>query len=138
MKKIKSLTAILFVAIFMFSFFSCGENNDPWEDAIYTENTTLGQGKNTFTLEVEVGEHIVTFTVSTSEKMLDKALLELGLIEGYEDTYGLYIERVNGILADYNIDQTYWALYINGSYAITGISSTEVVPGSTYKLSREK
>lgn len=138
MKKIKSLTAILLVALFIFSAVSCGTTADPWDEAIYTEDTTLGEGKTKFTLEVCVGENKVVFSLSTNEQMLDKALLALELIEGKDDKYGLYIERVNGILADYNVDQTYWALYINGDYAMTGISSTEVVNGATYKLSREK
>ncbi len=138
MKKIKSFTTLLLLSLLLFTAVSCGSENDPWDEAIYTENTTLGQGKTNFTLEVCVGENSVTFNLSTEEKMLDKALVKLGLVEGRDDKYGLYMEKVNGILADYSVDSTYWALYINGEYALTGISSTEVKEGVTYKLSREK
>ena len=137
MKKIKSFTLIFLALTLALTLFSCGDSTNPWDEAIYTENTVLGTGATTFNLEVCVGENKVVFTVSTDEKMLDKALLSLDIIEGRDDKYGLYIERVNGILADYSIDQTYWALYINGSYALTGISSTEITNGATYKLSRE-
>ena len=137
MKKIKSFTLIFLALTLALTLFSCGDSTNPWDEAIYTENTVLGTGATTFDLEVCVGENKVVFTVSTDEKMLDKALLSLDIIEGRDDKYGLYIERVNGILADYSIDQTYWALYINGSYALTGISSTEITSGATYKLSRE-
>ena len=136
--KIKSLTLIILSFLLLFAAVSCGSDTDPWDEAIYTENQTMGEGKTKFTLEVCVGENKVVFNLSTDEKMLDKALLELELIEGKDDKYGLYIEKVNGILADYSIDQTYWALYIDGKYALTGISSTEVVNGATYKLCREK
>ena len=136
--KIKSLISFLLLFLIAFSCVSCSDEANPWDDAIYTENTTLGEGKTSFTLEVCVGESKVVFSLSTNETMLDKALLNLGIIEGKDDKYGLYIEKVNGILADYNIDQTYWALYINGEYAMTGISSTEITKGATYKLSREK
>ena len=138
MKKITSLLLVALLSFTLIFIVSCENEADPWDEAIYTENKTLGQGKNTFTVEVAVGEHLVTFTVSTDQEMLDKALSEVGLIEGREDKYGLYIERVNGILADFNTDQTYWALYINGKYALTGISTTPVENGATYKLSREK
>lgn len=138
MKKITSLLLVALLSFTLIFMVSCEDGTDPWDEALYTENQTLGQGKSTFTLEVAVNEHLVTFTVSTNEEMLDKALLEVGLIEGREDKYGLYMERVNGILADFNTDQTYWALYIDGKYALTGISSTPVENGATYKLSREK
>ena len=137
MKKITTLVAILLMAMLILSFTACGDTTDPWDEAIYTENASFGNGKSTISLEVCVGENTVTFSVSTDEKMLDKALLGVGLIEGHEDTYGLYIDKVNGVLADWSIDQTYWALYINGDYAMTGVSQTEVVNGTTYKLSRE-
>jgi len=137
MKSIKLITTTLLLSLILFSVLSCGSEKNPWDDAVYTESTTLGKGKTAFTLEVCVGENSVTLSLSTDEKMLDKALLSLGIIEGKQDKYGLYIERVNGILADYSIDQTYWALYINGEYALTGISSTEVTNGGSYKLSRE-
>ena len=41
---------------------------------------------------------------------------------------------VNGITADWDADQTYWAFYINGEYAMTGIDATEIVDGTTYSL----
>lgn len=138
MKKITALLLALMLSLTLIFVVSCGDGTDPWDEALYTEDQTLGQGKSTFTLEVAANEHLVTFTVSTNEEMLDKALLEVGLVEGRDDKYGLYMERVNGILSDYNVDGTYWALYINGEYALTGISSTPVENGATYKLSREK
>lgn len=138
MKKITAFLLALALSFTLIFVVSCGSETEPWDEAIYTENQTMGEGKTNFALEVCVGENKVTFNLSTNEKMLDKALLELELIEGKDDKYGLYIERVNGILADYSIDQTYWALYVDGEYAMTGISSTEVKPGVTYKLSREK
>jgi hypothetical protein len=40
--------------------------------------------------------------------------------------------------ADYDVDQTYWALYIDGSYAMTGVDTTPIEAGKVYKLSRDK
>ena len=66
------------------------------------------------------------------------ALLELGLIEGEEGAYGLYVKKVNGITADYDTDQTYWAFYINGEMAMTGVDATDVEAGATYSFKVEK
>jgi len=35
-------------------------------------------------------------------------------------------------------DQTYWAFYINGEYASTGVDSTNIEEGSTYTFKVEK
>ena len=109
-----------------------------WTDATYRKNTELGEGEKTFTLEVAAEDKAVTFTVKTNATTVGEALVALGLVEGENAQYGLYIKKVNGILADYNVDSTYWAFYINGSYAMSGVDSTDIVNGATYKLSREK
>ena len=75
-----------------------------------------------------------TFTYRTDEEFLDKALLAEGLMEGHEDQYGLVIDKVDGEAAIWNVDQAYWSLYIGEEYATTGISSTPVYDGTTYKL----
>ncbi len=60
------------------------------------------------------------------------------LIEGEEGEYGLYVKTVNGITADYDEDGTYWAFYINGEYAQTGVDATPVAEGETYSFKVEK
>ena len=67
-----------------------------------------------------------------------EALLAEGLIEGENGAYGLYVKKVNGIVADYDIDKTYWAFYINGEYAMSGVDTTEIVEGATYSFKVEK
>ena len=79
-----------------------------------------------------------SFVISTDKKMVGDALLEEGLIEGEDGAYGLYVKKVNGILADYDVDQTYWAFYINGEYAISGVDTTPVEEGATYAFKVEK
>lgn len=117
----------------LFALASCGEEN-PWESAKYTEDTSLGEGATTFTLIVEVLEHSVTFTVNTNEKTVGDALLKLGVIEGVDSQYGLYVKKVNGVLADYDKNQRYWAFYVNDQYASSGVDLTEITNGETYKL----
>ncbi len=79
-----------------------------------------------------------TFQYRTDEEYLDKALIAAGLIEGYNDQYGFVIEKVDGEAAVWETDSAYWSLYIGEEYATTGISSTPVYDGSTFKLVYEK
>ena len=46
----------------------------------------------------------------------------------------MYIKSVNGVQADYDVDQAYWAVYQDGEYLMTGVDSTEVSDGAHYEL----
>ena len=52
--------------------------------------------------------------------------------------FSLYVKKVNGITADYDVDQTYWAFYINGEYGMTGVDATDIEAGATYTFKVEK
>ena len=53
------------------------------------------------------------------------------------EDYGLYVKEVNGITADYDVDGTYWAFYINDEYASTGVDSTNITEGDNYSFKVE-
>ena len=74
------------------------------------------------------------FTYDTDEEYLGAVLQAKGLIEGEEGPYGLMISTVDGELADWNVDQGYWALYIGEDYATTGIDTTPIEDGAVYSL----
>jgi hypothetical protein len=135
-RTVSTLTSLFLLLALVLSLGACG--GDPWAEAIYTAGTTLGEGGTVFTLEVVCGENKVTFTVNTDEEILGDALLELGLIAGDEGPYGLYVKRVNGILADYDVDGHFWALYVKGKAAMVGVDGTPVEGGAVYRLAREK
>ncbi len=89
---------------------------------------------------IVVDEHgtETSFPITTKKKMVGAALIDRGLIEGEEGAYGLYVKKVNGILAEYETTGTYWAFYVNGEYALYGVDKTEVVDGATYSFKIEK
>lgn len=104
-----------------------------------TDDAATEEGTLSFTLEVVDGDGNTTnFTINTTKATVGEALLDEGLIEGEESEYGLYVKTVNGVTADYDVDQTYWAFYIDGEYASTGVDQTNVVDGSTYSFKVEK
>ena len=104
------------------------------ETKVYTTDTTLGEGARTVLVTVKAGEKSVTFTVKTDCGTLADALLAVGLAEGEQSTYGLYIKKVNGILADYDVNQRYWNLEQNGKALMTGASGVTDLDGAQYEL----
>lgn len=105
-----------------------------WKTATYSENVTLGEGATTIDVEVKAGEKAITVTINTDAENLESALLENGLVEGEDGAYGLYIKKVNGILADYDIDGAYWAMYKDGEYLTTGVNEAVITSGDHYEL----
>ncbi|MEE0947085.1 MAG: DUF4430 domain-containing protein [Acutalibacteraceae bacterium] len=142
MKRIINTTlALLLVLALTLSFAACGQKtavDELWQEATYLTDTTLGNGEKTLSLEVCAGEKTVKFTVKTDKNTVGDALLENKLIEGEDSQYGLYIKKVNGITADYDIDQSYWAFYINGEYATSGVDTTDIDQTAVYKLEYAK
>lgn len=101
--------------------------------------TVLGTGNTVFTFTVVDGEGEETvYEIHTDKTIVGEALLELGLIEGEDGPYGLYVKAVGGIRADYDKDGTYWAFYQNNKYAPTGVDLTTITPGVTYSFRVEK
>ena len=130
----------LFVQTTTTSFVPTEENQVPelWKNAKYTKDTELGEGSKTFMFKVDAEGYAITFTIHTDEETVGAALLALNIIAGEDSQYGLYVKTVNGILADYDIDQTYWTFYINGEYGMSGVDTTEVTEGYTYSFVRSK
>ena len=105
-----------------------------WENATYRRDKTFGNGEKTVTVEVKAGDDSVTFTIKTDKDTLGEALLEHGLIDGDQGAFGLYVKSVNGIVADYDIDKSYWSLYKDGEYSMTGVDTTKIADGEHYEL----
>lgn len=108
-------------------------------DGVFADGSELGEGNTEFVLTVTDGDGAESsFTIHTDKENVGDALTEIGIIAGEEGDYGLYVKTVNGVTADYDVDQTYWAFYINGEYASTGVDSTPVTAGDTYSFKVEK
>ena len=105
-----------------------------WENATYTSDKAFGEGETTIEVEVKAGDQSITFTVNTDKENLADALLEHKLVEGDDSQYGLYIKKVNGILADYDVDQSYWSLCKDGEMLMTGASDTKIADGEHYEF----
>ena len=132
----KKLISISLVLVLLLAFVSCNtvDAEGLWENATHRRDKTFGDGAVTVQLEVKVEELSVTFTIKTDKTTLGDALLEHELIEGDQGAYGMYVKKVNGITADYDVDQAYWALYKNGEACMSGVDTTEIADGEHYEF----
>ena len=139
-KVINSTISVLLVLMCVICLVSCNavDKTGVWENATYRKDMSFGDGAKVVVVEVKAEDQTVTFTLNTDKDTVGAALLEHELIAGEESEYGLYVKTVNGMLADYDIDQSYWGFYIDGEYAMSGVDTTEIVEGSVYKLEYTK
>ena len=126
MKNTKKVLSVVlcFVLVASMALFAAGCGSDEVSIPV-TDGQTVGKGDVSFPLVIVDGDgNEVNVTVNTDKEIVGEALLELGLVEGEDSDYGLFIKTVNGITADYDVDGTYWAFYINDEYAMAGVDST--------------
>lgn len=101
--------------------------------------TVMGEGEKQFYFNVvDIDSNETKFDIRTNKETVGDALLELELIAGDDGDYGLYVKTVNGITADYDTNQIYWAFYVDGEYASAGVDTTEITDGATYSFKVEK
>lgn len=150
MKKngLNKLLALLLALVMVLALAACGnkaqDNGGAGDDAnVVTDGTvadgaTVGKGATAFTVEVaQLDGTSITFTVNTDKATVGEALLELGIVAGDDTEYGLYVKTVNGVTVDYDADGKYWAFYVDGEYAATGVDSTDITAGATYTFKAE-
>ena len=137
-KNILSRILLMLLAILMVAALAACADVDKtgdWETASYVRDTEFGKGAKTVTVKVIADGQELTFTLHTDKENLEDALLEHNLIDGDEGQFGLYIKKVNGIVADYDTDKTYWAITKNGEDT-SGAKSTLVADGDHYELTK--
>ena len=140
MKKLLSiLLCIALIAAMALCTSGCGSKDTKNETpAAAGEVISKGEGETAFALEVVDPDGKQTnFEIHTDEKTVGAALLTLGLIAGEDSEYGLYVKTVNGVTVDYDKDGKYWAFYVDGEYAATGVDSTDITAGATYAFKAE-
>lgn len=74
------------------------------------------------------------YVFHTEEEYLGTVLTAEGLAEGEMGQYGLMISTVDGETADWDVDRSYWALYIGQDYATTGADGIVLTDGGEYSL----
>lgn len=86
-------------------------------------------GSKSITIEVvDNNAETTSYDLSTDAEFLRQAMEETeGLtFDGTESEYGMMVDTVNGIRADYTQDQAYWSFYVNDEYCNYGIDTQPV------------
>ncbi len=142
--------AVCMVLVAAIALFTTGCNGKNTPDENSTANTTaveapeakpieMGQGKTQFKFSVTLPDGVVkNYIIKTDKTIVGEALQELELIGGEEGPYGLYVKTVNGIELDYDTHGKYWAFYINGEMAMSGVDKTEITADTAYSFVAEK
>jgi len=93
----------------------------------------IGQGSLSFRFEVtDDAETLTAWDVSTDETTVGDALIAVGLIKGDVSEFGLYVTEVNGLIADYDANQSWWGFFIDGEMAMAGADATDIEEGKVY------
>ena len=145
------LLCMVLIAATALTFVSCGNEGKtddttvsettsaPDKETEKTQDNVLGEGNTSFIFVVrDIDGSEKSYTVKTDAKTVGEALLAVDMIEGENGQYGLYVKKVDGITADYDVDATYWAFYINGEYAMSGVDTTDITAGATYMFAKQK
>lgn len=98
------------------------------------------EGSKEITIEVVNNkQESVTYELRTDAEYLRQAMEEAeGLtFSGTESQYGLMVESVNGVVADYGVDGAYWSFYVNDDYCMNGIDTQPVYDGDAFSIKYE-
>lgn len=114
------------------------ETGSPTTAADTAGGNVLGDGETVFSvITIDLDGKETVFEVHTDAATVGEALLALGLIDGEQGDFGLYIKSVNGIPLDWDTDGKYWSFYVDGEYALSGVDTTQITPGATYTFKPE-
>ena len=95
------------------------------------------EGSKEITIEVvnSAGESTV-YELKTDALYLYQAMDEAeGLTyDGTESEYGLMVSTVNGEVADYSVDCSYWSFYVNDEYCNYGIDTQPIMDGDAFAI----
>ena len=127
---------VLMAAMALFASGCTDKPTTPATDAVIS--TAIGEGATVFAFQAVMPDGTVkAYDVHTDEETVGAALLAVGLIAGEDSAYGLYVKTVDGVTLDYNTDGKYWAFYVDGEYAVSGVDTTTITPGATYAFQAE-
>ena len=98
---------------------------------------SASKGAKSVTIEVMDNNGTETsYSTNTDAEYLSEVFDEIDdlTVEGDVTDYGLYINTVNGVTADYSVDASYWAIYVNGEYGQYGADQQVVNDGDVFRL----
>lgn len=126
-KKLLVLIPVVLIAVLLVVF------------AVFKAQPTAGSKAISITVVDDAG-NATDYSVKTDAEFLRQAMEETKdlTFSGEESEYGMMVTEVNGLAADYNVDASYWAFYVNGEYCQYGIDSQPVADGDAFSIEYTK
>lgn len=125
-KALLSVVSLVLIAAMALQFSACSNNEN--------ENPAGSAEKSFIFKVVDLDGTEESFDIKTEAKTVGEALVAENLISGTDGDYGLMVDTVNGIKYEYTADGVYWAFYINGEMAMSGVDGAEIIDGATYSF----
>ena len=120
------LIVVLLIAAMLLTMISCDDTQaDPNLPKSFKFEVVFADGSSN------------TIDVTSKKAYVGEALIDEGLISGEDSAYGLYVMTVCDEYHKYEEDGKYWAFYIGGEYAMTGVDKTMIVDGELYSFKAE-
>ena len=94
-------------------------------------------GAKEITIEViNSADESTVYELNTDAEYLRQAMDEAEgfTYDGTESEYGLMVSTVNGEVADYSVDCSYWSFYVNDEYCNYGIDTQPVTDGDAFAI----
>ena len=122
---LSAVSLVVLMAVMALTFVSCGKKEETPDSATQV----------TITVEVPDDKGEVTpYVITTTQTTLRGALEQEELVEGEDGEFGLYIKKVCGITADYDVDGSYWALYKGEEYMTNSVDQELLEDGAVYRI----
>lgn len=150
MKSLSLIVCVVLMAAMALCASGCNDNTTNGDETVTTTTVSQetpsqdagnvkGEGATAFSFEVTLPDGTTTaYEIRTDKTTVGEALLDVGLIEGEDGPYGLYVKTVDGVTLDYDKDGMYWSFYVNGEYAMSGVDTTAITVGDVYAFKAEK
>lgn len=134
MKTTNRALSLLLAILIIFSLTACisitpDAPPNIWDNATYTEDTTLGNGKTTVEVEFVIEDQSITITLKTDKETLGEALFEHSLINDPS-----FFDTANGIKADWNTNQAWWKVCKGGEMTSVGVTDLTLSDGDHYEF----
>ena len=132
----KSILLLICIALVFSMLAGCNKTDIPDTNSDEIEITTNTAADVIFLKTVQKDGSTTNRSMVPTGNTLGELLRSYpDLFSGEEGEYGYYITSVYGEEAE---DGAYWAVYVDGEYAVTGVDGIVLNTGSTYELRYEK
>ena len=95
------------------------------------------EGAKSIMIEIEDNTQTTyTYMVHTDAEYLIDAMKDIPKLtfSGYESAYGLTLISINGVSADWEKDNAFWCIYVNGEQGNYGVDTQPVNDGDYFKF----